>query len=47
MTEQKNYEPYRYNMLVEVFRLIAIAQIPECVLAHTKNGGAFHGMFAK
>jgi hypothetical protein len=35
-----------HHLLVEVYRPMPMDQIPNCVLAHTKNGGAFHGAFA-
>lgn len=40
------YEPGEHHMFVEVFRPMPLSAIPECVLEHTNNGGAFHGMFA-
>lgn len=35
-----------FHLLVEVWRPIPLNRIPDCILAHTKNGGCFHGMFA-
>jgi hypothetical protein len=35
-----------HHLLVEVYRPMPMDQIPDCVLAYTKNGGAFHGAFA-
>lgn len=34
------------HMLVELFRPIPMREIPDCIIAHTTNGGAFHGMLA-
>ena len=35
-----------HHLLVEVYRPTPMERIPDCVLAYTKNGGAFHGVFA-
>lgn len=34
-----------YHLLVEVYRPMPMKRIPDCVLAHTRNGGYFHGAF--
>jgi hypothetical protein len=41
-----SFERNDHHMFVEVFRPMPLSEIPECILKHTMNGGAFHGMFA-
>lgn len=47
MIEPAQFGPEDHNLLVEVWSPIPMVKIPKCVRAHAKNGGAFHGVFAR